>query len=566
MIAPTLLATSRRRLLTLAPFALVVCALVAMPTDARMSDSAWQSYKAGLERLLADPDADGKQVETEVGRLADADRPEAVAFALDLICDDGERSEKLEAQRDKAMDEAVALDAKRQRLLEAGQRDSSEFSAVTTRLLELVDIIRTLNRQINAGCAAPRTAALALGRMRDSEAAAAIATACDPNSEDHRLARAAACYALGCVAAAGAHDRAAARSILTPRLTDDDEALVRVAAAEGLERMADKATIPALAKALRDEAWQVRLAALDALDAIANDMPDDNTLADCVDAVIDALADQDGRTLADMVARLHDWTGAEMGDNAANWRGWWNRVERDFRAGKRDPGDGNAGGATVTFYGIPVATLACVFVIDVSDSMNEPASETEFEGEVTGNGNRVVPRNPNGGAVRKIDVAKAELINAINDLPEETMFTVIAYNHLVEPLDDELMQAKSSNKKKVIRSVEKLEATGATNIFEALERAFRIGDKKGKDGGPSVRAYGENAFDGSVDTIFFLTDGKPTHGRIQDTDQILAEVGMWHEMRQVRVNVIGVGEDADLDSAFLNSLANRTGGTYRHAR
>jgi hypothetical protein len=62
-----------------------------------------------------------------------------------------------------------------------------------------------------------------------------------------------------------------------------------------------------------------------------------------------------------------------------------------------------------------------------------------------------------------------------------------------------------------------------------------------------------------VDTILFMTDGRPTAGKIQKPDQILEQVRAWNRTAKLKIHCVGVGEH---DEAFLQALAEIGGGEY----
>jgi hypothetical protein len=120
--------------------------------------------------------------------------------------------------------------------------------------------------------------------------------------------------------------------------------------------------------------------------------------------------------------------------------------------------------------------------------------------------------------------------------------------------------------------VEKQPVDGGTNIGDALETAFRMmgaGLQKDRNEAP---AY---------DTVFFMTGGRPTVGKVTDTRQILGSVRRWNDGRRVRIHVVGMGghekktdrggmggapqgrkdpKEDDLDVDFLKALAEQNGG------
>ena len=97
--------------------------------------------------------------------------------------------------------------------------------------------------------------------------------------------------------------------------------------------------------------------------------------------------------------------------------------------------------------------------------------------------------------------------------------------------------------------VEKLAPTGATNIFDALLTSMEI-----------AATVGKSKEEPQVDTIFFLTDGIPSHGKIVDPHQILAEVRRRNELLGLAIHCVGVSKDQN--RSFLFNLAKQNGGKY----
>ena len=113
-----------------------------------------------------------------------------------------------------------------------------------------------------------------------------------------------------------------------------------------------------------------------------------------------------------------------------------------------------------------------------------------------------------------------------------------------------MMPATLKNKQAARKYVEKLEPAGSTNIFDALvksmEVAATIGKTKGKDP--------------VVDTIFFMTDGIPTNGKVTDPHQIIEEITRRNRILGLVIHAVGVSKEQN--RAFLLNLAKRNGGKY----
>jgi Mg-chelatase subunit ChlD len=97
------------------------------------------------------------------------------------------------------------------------------------------------------------------------------------------------------------------------------------------------------------------------------------------------------------------------------------------------------------------------------------------------------------------------------------------------------------NRDRLLRIAKALPLGGGTNIFDALEQAFA---------------------DPGIDTIYLLTDGQPSAGRLRTTEDITEEVRRWNRTRQIVIHGISIG----LDSELLKRLAAENGGSYKYVR
>ena len=103
---------------------------------------------------------------------------------------------------------------------------------------------------------------------------------------------------------------------------------------------------------------------------------------------------------------------------------------------------------------------------------------------------------------KKIQQAKAALNFILNKLNKRDRFNVVAYSDSVEPFFEELVKVNKENLEKAADLSDRLEATGGTNIHEALTRAMEM-LSAGSKGRPKY--------------VIFLTDGLPTVGNTNET-------------------------------------------------
>jgi hypothetical protein len=222
--------------------------------------------------------------------------------------------------------------------------------------------------------------------------------------------------------------------------------------------------------------------------------------------------------------------------------------------GPRDPrreGDPlpTAGGAAAagddsggtSFYGITTHSERVLFVLDFSGSMNFPAAEGD-------------------GAKKKVDVLREEFRRAVTGLPDGSNLGVVGFSNDVRLWKKDAVKRDAKTAADVVEWVMKQPVVGGTNIYDALERAFALASSKDPKGEPVF------------DTMYFMTDGTPSVGKVVNPDQIRAEVRRWNASKRIRLHVIGMGghhkpkpgqreePNKDLDARFLRLLAEDHGG------
>ncbi|MBM4015627.1 MAG: VWA domain-containing protein [Planctomycetes bacterium] len=329
----------------------------------------------------------------------------------------------------------------------------------------------------------------------------------------------------------------------------DKDPRVRIAAIDAAVALKQSESAPFVASLLGDKEWPVRAAAVAALRKFR-----DRTT---VTAAIDALAKETGRLREELADLLSELTGQTFGGEARAWAGWWEQNRESFlaagatavagapAAGTPGPPPANAaarGSDEFSYYGIKTTSDKVVFVLDISDSMNDDAGETELPADG-------IPKRV-GNLRPKIQVARDQLAQTIVDLPGGATFALITYNKFVKAWQDKLVPANKRWKNEALSYVLGIQATDATNIFDALELALSLGG----------RGLADKYYASQVDTIFFLTDGKATEGRIQEPAKILDEIRRINKFGKVKIHTIGVGYLHD--RPFLEQLAKENGGTY----
>ncbi|MBI4601605.1 MAG: HEAT repeat domain-containing protein, partial [Planctomycetes bacterium] len=325
--------------------------------------------------------------------------------------------------------------------------------------------------------------------------------------------------AMGSLALAPQSPKAVAA--LTKGLADDDP-VVRLAALKGLGRHRDKAMVEPLIEFLGKE--------------------------------------KEERLKANALEILVPLTNQNMGLVYEDWKKWWEANGDRFELPK---GDGEKGTTQVkardlSYFGIEVSSKRLSFLVDISSSMTqemtvtrrtgkdddplEPSKgKTEVKGGRKGGGGGGGGGAPGGGEatkMKRIDVLKRELVRILKKLPADTQVNIITFNRTHKAWQDQLQPLAGGGRDKAVKFVEGLQTGTGTNVFDTVEAALK--DKR-------------------VDTLYLLTDGEPTAGRITQPQAILEEVRNQNKGRRATIHCIGFGED----SAFLRDLARLNGGDYR---
>jgi len=331
----------------------------------------------------------------------------------------------------------------------------------------------------------------------------------------------------------------------------------------------DDAVTASLVETLKDRDWEIVVTAAEALSK--------NRSKSGVEPMISsyerACDKNDEGAMRGLRAALRKMTGEYMLDTARDFRNWWEGKGKDEyseNATARPKGIIGKDGPRSTLYG-EITSKSVIFICDVSHSMSAsgtvPANPTdgsdsgekrpetggEFrpdgkkKGEKSGLGKQGVQPGFTG---TRIDILKIELEHVVmNMLPEDAKFNLIAYSATLSPWKKSLTKASDKYKKSALNFVKSMEPIGRTNTHDALALAFT---------------------DKSVDTIYFLSDGAPTTGKMVHPEEILTAVQRWNQGRKVIIHTIGllVGkyqneENHDTFKMFLKRLAEQNGGKCR---
>lgn len=290
-----------------------------------------------------------------------------------------------------------------------------------------------------------------------------------------------------------------------------------LALADQLGLMADETSLATLVKMSNRPVFNERFALRRAVVTAICRVP----RAAALDALIKLFATVTGEVRGDIVRHLTAVTGEQHGLDAEAWSQWWKEHGEGFEyppSGKHVPSMSQViKKSSSTYYGLPLYAARIVFVIDTSASMS-------------------------GG---RIEAAKRELTSAILSLPDRVKFSVLAFDIAVTPWSKELLLASDENKAEAVAWVLSRGLGPATASYDALDAAF----------------------DFDTESIYFLTDGEPAGGAINDPLQIIALLTEMNRTRRLTINSIGIGVGlpglVNPFDTFLRVLAESNYGEYR---
>jgi Ca-activated chloride channel family protein len=152
----------------------------------------------------------------------------------------------------------------------------------------------------------------------------------------------------------------------------------------------------------------------------------------------------------------------------------------------------------------------------------------------------VLDRSGSMGSEKKIEQAKEALRFILGNLNPDDRFAVIAFSDYVEAYQTELETVSSDAVARAIAWSSRLDATGGTDIDEALSVAFPLFEQNDRPG-----------------FVIFLTDGEATAGEIDPV--VIAENALAANAADARVFVFGVGYN--VNTVLLDQLAEENRGT-----
>lgn len=303
------------------------------------------------------------------------------------------------------------------------------------------------------------------------------------------------------------------------------DADVRNTAVELIGLGRNKKQVPVLLAALDHADWSTRFAAIDALLAMKDKR--------AVGPLIERMAKDPGRMAKRIGEVLWQFTAQPYDEDVARWKSWWAEAapkfelvaSKDLEKAEKDRELSRLKQrtrSTAKFFGLQVESHRVIFVIDVSGSMLE-----SMYGRYVGK----------RGAAR-IDVAKEELKQAIQNLDERALFNVFAFSSGVEKWMKESAGTNNpASRQAALTWVERLGASGATNLYDSMKQAFA---------------------DKDVDTIYVMSDGEPTNGEVIDPGRIREDIAFWNKHRKIKIHTVAIGSNLEV----LEWLAADSGGKH----
>ncbi|MFQ5506208.1 MAG: HEAT repeat domain-containing protein [Planctomycetota bacterium] len=428
----------------------------------------------------------------------------------------------------------------------SGFRESATFSAVLAEMEEMKDrplravLMEVLSR------AKRKDLRVLIRSLWDKDGPGKLSFA-----ERFQMAR-----ALGRLGGLGYED-------ILQKLAYDKKFEVQIAALDSIKKshLADLGS--KLVPLIDSPIWQVQVAAIECHGGLRT--------REAVEPLIQLLK-KGGRLKIDASEALFKITARDYGTDYELWNRQWKfltsikgfrlptdaELEKAAESRKKyDALYGKSAGSK-QFAGIPTTSTRVVFVIDVSASMNDVVVDREKF------------RDRNYPSFQRLAIVKSELLRTIDSLDRTTHFNIISFASRVRTWKKWLVPGNINNRASAMSYVKALkpvgtgegipfggggaDGSGKTNTYEALMTAFDLDPAKdfvvtGKTKKRSLK----------LDTIYFLTDGRPTIGKYVDVEDILREVKKINEVRKIVIHCISIGE---FQASFLRRLAANNGGVF----
>lgn len=352
--------------------------------------------------------------------------------------------------------------------------------------------------------------------------------------------------------------------VLTGLLVDKDPTL-RIIACDSLAEIGrpDLYKDVILDVMATDDDWQVRAAAISAVRKMR--------FKEAIQPLIDRLREEEGRLRGDAYAALKDITFCTYDEDPEVWQKFWDGAKDTWQLpdyekimaarDKRAKEGTRYTNPAAQFIGIPTKSKRIIFVIDISGSMETQVVEID----------RFRANGKDYANFQRLEIVKTELISTIENLEDGVYFNILSFATDTDWWKKRLVPSNILNRNSAVKFVRRLKPLGGamagfrsragltanleegkTNTYGALMAALGVDED---DAGGSY----DRRLTSEVDTIYFLSDGSPTVGKVIDKDEIRAEVKRANKVRKIVLHTIAIG---DFRKDFMKALAKENNGVY----
>lgn len=235
---------------------------------------------------------------------------------------------------------------------------------------------------------------------------------------------------------------------------------------------------------------------------------------------------------------LFQLTGQDFANDPDKWKAWlaaqganipWKRLSRsdyaEFLKLQKllKPLDDDPAMNMASFYGVELRGKGALFILDVSGSMNAD------------------------GRIGKLKGQMSNLLTALQNKSDKLRYGIVTFGDQVDSCFSARGMALNDEKnhKQAVQFVDRIDADGGTPMCAAFDHAL-------------TRILPE----GSIDTLYFLSDGQPSDGT---PAQVLDLAQRIHTQFKVRIHCISIGEETlpgSTEPSLLNQIATACGGTF----
>jgi HEAT repeats/von Willebrand factor type A domain len=325
--------------------------------------------------------------------------------------------------------------------------------------------------------------------------------------------------------------------------TKSPNALVRAEAAAALARINPEAGFEAARRLINDPSWHVRIASIE----IFRNLPS----PEAGDCLIARMPLENGRLLEDIENTLIKMLQLKQGfPSSAAWKEFWQTAGREMVTKGAGAAKRPSAGTAVVSDGSdfpPIRSKRFMFLLDVSMSMDQPVS--------------LIPKTTVAGkqfqSMPKISFVIQKLQKILLDssqVPADVIFNIALFAETTNKWKDALVPAGDTGSDSRNNAVKFLDQNGRaqaarTDLKTALQSALNMA-KASLDKGERESA---------IDTIYLVTDGSPTAGRMTDSGMLCDWFREENRTHKIKIYVISIGA-TDTDVQFLERLSGENYG------